>query len=103
MPAMSRSIVVLPHPDGPTRTPTSPRTRVKATSRSTSSELPDAARYILRTIRTSSSAESPAGCASFNGLHHQGFDRQYDDNKGQRIGEDAGHVEQLERNADFKA
>src|SRR3974390_3266052 len=102
-PAMMRSIVVLPQPEGPTKAPTSPWVNVKATSRSTSARSPDADRNALRTMRTSSRSESPAGRASFKGLHQEGFDRQHDGREAQRIGEDSCHIEQLERNTDFEA
>src|SRR5690348_7139242 len=100
---MMRSIVVLPQPDGPTKAPTCPRASEKERSRSTSREPPDAASYDLRWMCTSSRSEPPAGCASFKGLHQQGFDRQYDDYERQRIGENAGHVEQLEGDADLES
>src|ERR1700744_1981683 len=101
-PATIRSIVVLPHPDGPTNAPTSPPASVKATSRSTSARSPDALGKALRTMRTSSGSESPAGRASFKGLHQEGFDRQHDGGEAQRIGEDTCHIEQLERNTDLE-
>src|ERR1700728_4677800 len=100
-PATIRSIVVLPHPDGPTNAPTSPQASVKETSRSTSALAPDADRNALRTMCTSSRSESPPGRASFKGLHQTGFDRQHDGGEAQRIGEDSCHIEQLERNPDL--
>src|ERR1700757_2654320 len=102
-PVTIRSIVVLPHPDGPTNAPTSPWASVKATSCGTSARAPDADRNAFRTMRTSSRSESPTGRASFKGLHQKGFDRQHDGGEAQRIGEDSCHIEQLERNPDLES
>src|SRR6202158_2806643 len=100
---MIRSIVVLPQPDGPTNTATSPRPSTKPMSRSTSSRSPAAVTKVFCSISTSSSALPPAGRMSFKGLHQECFDRQHNGREGPRIGEDVGNVEQLERSADLEA
>src|SRR6266481_2423725 len=99
---MILSIVVLPHPEGPTSTPISPRSRPNVTSRNTSTRSPEAATKALRTMRTSSLPESPAGRASLKGLHQQSVDREDDRNEGQGVGQNTCHVEQLECNSDLK-
>src|SRR5215216_475660 len=99
---MIRSIVVLPQPDGPTRAHTSPGARESEISRSTSRDSPEAVRYALRAIRSSSRPASPAGRASFKGLHQQDLDRQDHGDEGERIGQDTCHIEQLEGNADLE-
>src|SRR5580692_6485255 len=100
---MMRSRVVLPQPDGPTSAATAPAGRANFSPRSTSSRPPDAARYDLLSMLTSSWAGPPAGDMSFNRLHQECFDRQHDDDEGNSIGEDAGDVEQLEGGADLEA
>src|SRR5215204_6731134 len=100
---MIRSIVVLPQPDGPTSAPTSPRLSAITTSRSTSRRSPAAVRYAFRRMLTSSRPKPPAGCASFKGLHQKDLDRQYDRYEGERIGEDACDVEQLEGDANLES
>src|SRR6266852_6337609 len=100
---MIRSIVVLPQPDGPTRAPTSPAPSQKAMSWSTSRRAPEAVLYAFRATRTSSRPKSPAGCASFKGLHQQNLDRQHDGDEGERVGQDTCHIEQLERNANLES
>ena len=40
---------------------------------------------------------------SFKRLHQEGFDHQHDGDEGESIGQDAGHVEQLERDPDLEA
>ena len=99
---MILSIVVLPHPEGPTRTPINPRSRQKVTSRKTSARSPETAAKALRAMRTSSRPESPAGRASLKGLHQQSVDREDDSNEGHGVGQNTRHVEQLERDSDFK-
>src|SRR5262249_8227062 len=83
-------IVVLPQPEGPNSTPTSRSASVKPKSCRSSSRSPAAAVNALRLMRTSSRPASPAGCASFNGLHQDGFDQENDDHESERIGKDAG-------------
>src|SRR5580704_19675718 len=100
---MMRSSVVLPQPEGPTSAATAPAGRANFSPRSTSSRPPDAARYDLLSMLTSSWAGPPAGDMSFNRLHQECFDRQHDDDEGNSIGEDAGNVEQLEGDPDFEA
>src|SRR6267142_2623375 len=98
-----RSIVVLPHPDGPTNATNSPARSVNATSWITSRRSPDAAMKALRAIVTSSRAEPPTGYASFKGLHQKCLDRQHDRREGQRVGENTCHIEQLKRNPDLES
>src|SRR5262245_9753717 len=102
-PAMIRRIVVLPQPDGPTRAPTSLCLRSKQTSRRTSNRSPDAAVNALCAMRTLRYPVSPAEGASFNGLHHCGFDNENDRNECQRIGKNERHVKQLKGHADLKS
>src|SRR5215510_8694692 len=102
-PAMIRRIVVLPQPDGPTRAPTSLCLRSKQISRRTSKRSPDAAVNALCTIRTLRCPGSPAERASFNGLHHCGFDNENDGYKRERIGKNKRHVKQLKGHADLKS
>src|SRR5262252_7164151 len=99
---MIRSIVVLPHPEGPTSTPISPRSKPKLTSRKTSARSPETATKAFRMMRTSSLPKSPTGRASFKGLHQQSVDREDDSNKGHSVGQNTGHIEQLERNSDLE-
>src|SRR5437016_4812124 len=99
---MIRSSVVLPQPDGPTSAPTSPLLSVSASPLSTLSSPPDAARKDLCLMLTSSRPGTPAGDMSFNGLHQKRFDHQHDGDEGESIGEDAGDIEQLERNPDLE-
>src|SRR5437764_14623139 len=98
-----RSIVVLPHPDGPTNTTNSPARSVNATSRITSRRSPEAATKALRAMDTSSRAEPPTGYASFKGLHQKCLDRQHDRRESQRIGKDTCHIEQLKRKPDLQS
>src|SRR6266571_2699867 len=100
---MILSMVVLPQPDGPTNAPTRPRASVKATSCSTSRWSPEALTNDFRSMRTSSSPDSPAGHMSFKGLHQQGFDHQHHADEGQCVGENTCHIEQLKRNADLES
>ena len=44
----------------------------------------------------SSRSRTPAGNVSFKRLHQKGFDYEHDGDEGESIGQDAGHVEQLE-------
>src|SRR5215467_16168011 len=100
---MIRNSVVLPQPDGPTSAPTSPLASVSARLSSTCSSPPAAARNDLCLIETSSRPGTPAGDMSFKRLHQDCFDHQHHGDEGESIGQDLGHVEQLERHADFKA
>src|SRR5690348_6219080 len=100
---MMRNSVVLPQPEGPTSAPTSPLARPNVKRSSTCSSPPVAARNDLRVIATSSRPGTPARDMSFERLHQARFDHQHDGDEGESIGEDAGHVEQLERGADFEA
>src|SRR5215510_3242065 len=102
-PAMIRRIVVLPQPDGPTRAPTSLCPRSKQISRRTSKRSPDAAVNALCVIRTLRCPVSPAECASFNGLHHCGFDNENDGYKCERVSKNKRHVKQLKGHADLKS
>src|SRR5580704_14166694 len=99
---MMRSSVVLPQPEGPTSAATAPAGRANFSPRSTSSRPPDAARYDLLSMLTSSWAGPPAGDMSFNRLHQECFDRQHDEDERNSIGEDAGDVEQLEGDPDLE-
>src|SRR5215471_9403638 len=100
---MMRSIVVLPQPDGPTSTPTSPWRSEKATLPRTSRQSPAAVRYAFRATRTSSGPDPPLVRASFKGLHQQDLNCQYHGDEGERIGQDTCHIEQLEGNADLES
>src|SRR5919205_3551460 len=102
-PATIRSSVVFPHPDGPTSAATSPRRRLNTSSPSTWSFPPEAARKDFCLMLTSSRPRAPAGDMSFKRLHQKRFDCQHDGDEGESIGQDAGHVEQLERDPDLEA
>src|SRR5262245_39738703 len=100
---MMRRRVVLPQPDGPTSAATSPCPRLKASSPSTWSVPPAAARNDFFLMATSSRSRTPAGDMSFKRLHQEGFDCQHHGDEGESIGQDAGHVEQLEGDPDLEA
>src|SRR2546423_15700358 len=119
---MMRNSVVLPHPDGPTRAPTSPFRSVKASPSSTCRRPPEAERKDFCLIATSSRLGSsrldsswldsswldsscpgtPTGDLSFKRLHQECFDYQHDCAEGESIGEYLGHVEQLECDPDLE-
>src|SRR5579862_3340163 len=92
-PAIMRSSVVLPQPEGPTRAASSPFAKAIEISPSTCRRPPEAAWYDLCLIWTSSRLETPAGNISFKRLHQKSFDRQHHHDEDQRIGQDAGDVE----------
>src|SRR5262245_22392193 len=100
---MIRRIVVLPQPDGPTRQTNYQYPRTKQISRRTSKRSPDAAVNALCVIRTLRCPVSPAECASFNGLHHCGFDNENDGYKCERVSKNKRHVKQLKGHADLKS
>src|SRR5712691_1016022 len=99
---MIRNSVVLPQPDGPTSAPTSPLRSESASSLSTWSWPPDAERKNFCLMLTSSRPGTPAGDMSFKRLHQEGFDHEHDGDEGESIGQDARHVEQLERDPDLE-
>src|SRR5215472_16415443 len=98
---MMRSSVVLPQPDGPTSAATSPLASEKESSPRTCRLLPEAARKNFCLMPTSSLPGTPAGDMSFKRLHQECFDHQHDGHEGERIGEDARDVKQLERDPDL--
>src|SRR5712692_3133129 len=100
---MIRNSVVLPQPEGPTSAPTSPPARLSANWSSTCSCPPVAARNDLCLIETSSRPGTPAGDMSFKRLHQERLDHQHDRDEGESIGQDLGHVEQLERDTDLES
>src|SRR5207245_6054268 len=102
-PATMRSSVVLPQPDGPTSAATCPLPRLNASSPSTWSFPPEAARKDFCLMLTSSRSRAPAGDMSFKRLHQERFDCQHDGDERESIGRDARDVEQLKRNSDFEA
>src|SRR6266545_6943179 len=99
---MMRNSVVLPQPEGPTSAPTSPPASVSARRSITCSSPPTAARYDLRLTETSSRPGAPTGDMSFKRLHQERFDHQHDRDEGESIGQDLGHVAQLERDPDLE-
>src|SRR5712691_13474009 len=99
---MIRRSVVLPQPEGPTSAPTSPLRSVSASSPSTWSCPPDAARKNFCLMLTSSRTGTPAGDMSFKRLHQERFDHEHDRDEGESIGQYLGHVEQLECDPDFE-
>src|SRR4030081_508730 len=103
---MMRKSVVLPQPDGPTSAATSPLASPKASSPSTCRLSPEAARKNFCLMQTSSRRSgrsgAPAGDMSFKRLHQECFDHQHDGDEGEGIGQDAGDVEQLERDPDLE-
>src|SRR5262249_25110667 len=98
-----RIIVLLPQPEGPTNTPTSPGESAKQMPASTSWRSPAAFSYVLLRLSASSCTEPPAGYTGFKWLHQQGFDDQHDGGKAQRIGQQKRNVEELEGDTDFEA
>src|SRR3954470_15198976 len=100
---MTRKSVVLPQPEGPTSAPTSPCSRPNVRLPSTWRLPPETARKNFCVILTSSRLGTPAGDMSFKRLHQKCFDRQHDRDEGESIGQEARHVEQLERNPDLEA
>src|SRR5689334_25133579 len=103
MPARIFSIVLLPQPDGPTKTPTSPARSENEMRPSTSWRSPAAFSKCLPVISTSSCTRPPPRYTKFKGLQQQGLDHEHHGRKGQRIGQQQRDVEQLERNADLEA
>ena len=89
--------MVLPQPDGPTSAATSPLPRLNASSPSTWSLPPEAARKDFCLMLTSSRPRAPAGDMSFKRLHQKRFDCQHGGDEGESIGPYACNVEQLER------
>ena len=102
-PAMMRSIVVLPHPEGPTRAATWRCPSLKLRSRKTSKRSPEADVKALCAIRTSTCPNSPARGTSFKGLHHCCFYNKNDGDECERISKDKRNVKQLERHTDLKS
>src|SRR5436190_13487300 len=108
---MIRNSVVLPQPDGPTSAPTSPFASVSDRPSSTSRRPPVAAWKNFCLIATSSrlgptrfgssGPGTPTGDMSFKRLHQEGFDHQHDCAEGERISQDLGDIEQLERDPDL--
>src|ERR671925_1094130 len=101
-PATIRSSVLFPHPDGPTSAATSPLKRLNASSPSTWSFPPEAARKDFCLMLTSSRPRAPAGDMSLKRLHQKRFDCQHDGDEGESIGQDARDVEQLKRDPNFE-
>src|SRR5208283_317137 len=102
-PAMMRKSVVLPHPEGPTSAPASPRATAKRKSAMTFVFRPSAPKNSFEAMSTSSSILSPARDAPLEGLHDKGFDAEHQRHEGQRIGEQHEHVEELEGRIDLEA
>src|SRR5262245_46746463 len=100
---MIRNSVVLPQPEGPTRAPTSPLPSEKVRPSMTRRVPPVAALKALCLTETSSRPRSPTGDMSFNWLHQERFEHQHHGDEGESIGENSGHVEQLERGSDLEA
>src|SRR5438105_12068848 len=96
------NMVLLPQPDGPTNTPTSPAPSPNLRSTSTSCRSPAAFVNALRAISTSSCTGAPPRYSGFKGLHQDGFDREHHRHETERIGEQTRNVEQLEGNADLE-
>src|SRR6185437_14986845 len=102
-PARMRISVDLPQPDGPMSAPVSPSSSAKERSAITGTPCPEAVRKDFFLTRASSRrARSPTGDMTFKGLHQEGFDDQHDRREGQSVGEQKGHVEQLEGGIDFE-
>src|SRR5215475_9233149 len=100
---MIRNSVVLPQPEGPTSAPTSPLPSEKVSPSMTRRVPPVAALKALFLTETSSRSRSPTGDMSFNWLHQERFDHQHHGDEGESIGENSGHVEQLEGGPDLEA
>src|ERR1700737_3159711 len=95
-------MVLLPQPDGPTNTPTSPAPRLKASSPSASCCSPAALVNTFRAILTSSCTGPPLRYAGFKRLHQHGFNDEDHRGEGERISQQARDVEQLESDADLE-
>src|SRR6266702_8411239 len=100
---MMRSIVLLPQPDGPISTPTSPEASANLIGASTSCVPPAALLNVLPVIWTSSRTGAPPCCTGLERLHQRRLDHEHDGGECQRIGEQPRRVEQLEGDADLEA
>src|SRR5262245_36229855 len=98
-----RSVVLLPQPEGPSRQANSPCRTSKERPRSAAIETPSADLNVFSAMSTLSGTAAPTGCMSFKGLHHKEFDEEHDRYEGERVGEDAGNVEELEEGVDLEA
>src|SRR5882724_891332 len=96
-------MVLLPQPEGPTKTPTSPGESAKRMPVSTSWRSRVAFSKVLLVISTSSRTEPPSRYSGFKRLHQEGFDDQHDGREAQRIGQQERDVEQLEGDPDLEA
>src|SRR4030088_2635182 len=96
-------MVLLPQPDGPTNTPTSPAPSAKLRSASTSNRSPAAFVNALIAISTSSCTGAPPRYPDFKRLHQHGLDGEHDRHETQRIGQQARDVEELEGHTDLEA
>src|SRR6516162_2056073 len=103
MPARMRSSVLLPQPDGPITTPTSPAASEKWIPAKTSWRLPAALSNALPEISTSSRTGSPPRQPRLEWLQHCRFNHEHDGCEGQRVSKQARNIEQLEGDTDFEA
>src|SRR5688500_2034538 len=102
-PRRIRNAVVLPHPDGPSRQTNSPCLTSKERSLSATRSTPSVERNFFSRISTLSGTATPGGCVMFKGLHQENFKQQQDGDKGQCIGQDSRHIEELEIEIDLEA
>src|SRR4051812_2547343 len=100
---MIRSIVLLPQPDGPISTPTSPDRSANFTGASTSCVSPAALLKVLPVISTSSRTGPPPCCTGLERLYQHRLDHEHDGGEGEGIGEQPRRIEQLESDADLEA
>src|SRR5258706_16201586 len=96
-------MVVLPQPDGPTNTATSPAPSAKLKSASTSCRSPTAFVNALRAISTSTCTGSTPRYAGCERPYQGGFDGVHHRRESHRIGKQTGDVEQREGDADREA
>src|SRR5712675_1977945 len=96
------SMVLLPQPEGPTNTPTSPAPSVKLRPVMASCCSPAAFVNVLRAISTSSCTGPPPRQPRLERLHQEGLDGEHHRHETERIGEQAWNVEQLESDADLE-
>src|SRR5690606_9540717 len=102
-PSRMRSVVVLPHPEGPNRQTNSPRATSKERSRRAVTDTPSAERKVFSAMFTSSGAAAPTRCMSFKGLHQRNFDDEHHGDERHGVGEDRRDLEHLEVKIDLEA
>src|SRR5690625_1548215 len=101
-PRRIRMVVVLPQPEGPIMQWKVPGSSWNWRSSRICVSTPSAERNALREICASSRGRPPPVESLFKRLHHEEFDREHDDDEGESISQDRGHVEELELEMDLE-